>query len=74
MKSKNILFSEEARNKLTIGVNQLAKTVAATLGPRGRNVIIESDYESGAMFKLSSLQAKIKFSDKRNIRGRINVR
>lgn len=36
-------------------------------------IILESQYESGAWFKLSNLRAKIKFSDKRNIRGRINV-
>ena len=34
---------------------------------------LKSNYESGADFALSSLKAKIKFSDKRNTRGRINV-
>jgi chaperonin GroEL len=39
--SKNISFSNEARTKLAQGVNKLAQAVTATLGPSGRNVIIE---------------------------------
>jgi chaperonin GroEL len=41
--SKKITFSKEARNKLADGVDQLADAVTATLGPSGRNVIIEQD-------------------------------
>tara|TARA_A100001391_G_scaffold179544_1_gene144587 strand:- start:90 stop:1733 length:1644 start_codon:yes stop_codon:yes gene_type:complete len=41
--SKKITFSKDARNKLLNGVNQLANAVTATLGPSGRNVIIEKD-------------------------------
>jgi chaperonin GroEL len=41
--SKKITFSESARAKLAQGVNQLADAVTATLGPSGRNVIIEQD-------------------------------
>ena len=41
--SKKITFSKDARNKLLSGVNQLANAVTATLGPSGRNVIIEKD-------------------------------
>ena len=39
--SKKIIFSKEARNELAYGVSQLADAVTATLGPSGRNVIIE---------------------------------
>ena len=39
--SKNISFSDQARKKLASGVNKLADAVTATLGPSGRNVIIE---------------------------------
>ena len=39
--SKNIIFSKEARTKLADGVDKLANAVTATLGPAGRNVIIE---------------------------------
>ena len=41
--SKKITFSNEARNTLADGVDQLADAVTATLGPAGRNVIIEQD-------------------------------
>jgi len=41
--SKKITFSKEARNKLADGVDKLANAVTATLGPSGRNVIIEQD-------------------------------
>ena len=39
--SKKIVFSKEARNELALGVSKLADAVTATLGPSGRNVIIE---------------------------------
>ena len=41
--SKKITFSEDARLALAAGVNKLADAVTATLGPSGRNVIIEQD-------------------------------
>ena len=41
--SKKIIFSDEARQKLAQGVNKLADAVTATLGPSGRNVIIQQD-------------------------------
>ena len=41
--TKKITFSKEARNKLATGVYKLADAVTATLGPSGRNVIIEQD-------------------------------
>jgi chaperonin GroEL len=41
--SKKITFSNNARTKLASGVDQLANAVTATLGPSGRNVIIEKD-------------------------------
>jgi chaperonin GroEL len=41
--SKKLVFSKEARGTLAAGVSKLAKAVTATLGPAGRNVIIEQD-------------------------------
>jgi len=41
--SKKITFSSAARNQLADGVDKLADAVTATLGPAGRNVIIEQD-------------------------------
>ena len=40
---KNISFAKDARHKLADGVDKLANAVTATLGPSGRNVIIEQD-------------------------------
>jgi chaperonin GroEL len=42
--TKQIVFSEKNRNKLLSGVNQLADVVKATLGPRGRNVLLEKSF------------------------------
>ncbi|TSC92677.1 MAG: chaperonin GroEL [Candidatus Berkelbacteria bacterium Licking1014_7] len=44
--SKQILFSEEARRALQKGVNILADSVRVTLGPKGRNVILDKDFGS----------------------------
>ncbi|MEK7111656.1 MAG: chaperonin GroEL [Patescibacteria group bacterium] len=41
---KQLLFSDQARNKLLSGVNQLAKAVITTLGPRGRNVALDKKW------------------------------
>ncbi|NOY35727.1 MAG: chaperonin GroEL, partial [bacterium] len=42
--SKQILFNEKAREALKKGVDTLADTVKVTLGPRGRNVVLEKGY------------------------------
>ncbi len=44
MPAKQLLFSEEARHKLKAGVDALADAVKVTLGPRGRNVILEKKF------------------------------
>jgi chaperonin GroEL len=44
--SKDIHFSEEARKKLFKGITKLADTVRITMGPKGRNVILEKSYGS----------------------------
>ncbi len=44
--AKDILSSEEARKKLKAGVDKLADTVKVTLGPKGRNVVIDKKYGS----------------------------
>lgn len=51
MSSKKILFGQDARNKILEGVNALADTVKITLGPRGRNVIIEKSFGSPTITK-----------------------
>lgn len=42
--AKQILFGEEARRKLHDGITKSARAVKATLGPRGRNVVLEKGY------------------------------
>ena len=44
MKGKEILFESEARDRMKKGVDALANAVKVTLGPKGRNVIIEKTY------------------------------
>ena len=42
--SKTILYGEDARKKLLEGVNKLADTVKVTLGPKGRNVVLDKNF------------------------------
>ncbi|MCB0384986.1 MAG: chaperonin GroEL, partial [Bdellovibrionales bacterium] len=42
--SKELRFSEDARNAILRGVNTLANAVKVTLGPKGRNVVIEKSF------------------------------
>jgi len=44
--AKNILFGEEARRAMQRGVDKLADTVKITLGPKGRNVILDKKFGS----------------------------
>ena len=44
--SKEILYGEEARKALQRGVDQLANTVKITLGPKGRNVVLDKKFGS----------------------------
>ena len=39
--AKDIKFAEDARAKMQAGVDKLANTVKTTIGPKGRNVVIE---------------------------------
>ena len=42
--AKQIIFNEEARRALERGINQLADTVIVTLGPKGRNVVLDKKF------------------------------
>lgn len=44
--TKDLFYGEESRRKLLAGVDKLADTVKITLGPKGRNVLIEKSYGS----------------------------
>ncbi len=46
MACKQLLYGEDARRQMMKGVREMARTVKATMGPRGRNVIYERSYGS----------------------------
>lgn len=49
--TKELIFSKEAREKILIGVQTLSKAVKCTLGPCGKNVVIENMYSTPAITK-----------------------
>jgi len=49
--AKEIILGEDARKAILKGINQLADTVKATLGPRGRNIILEKKFGSPTITK-----------------------
>ncbi len=51
MAAKQLLFDEAARHALLRGIEKLAKTVKATLGPSGRNVILDKKFGSPTITK-----------------------
>jgi len=64
MAAKELLFNTEARSKLKRGVDQLAEAVKVTLGPKGRNVVIDKKFGSPTVTKDGVTVAKeIELSD-----------
>jgi len=62
---KDIKFGADARKSVLVGINKIADAVETTLGPRGRNVAIESTYGSPKITKDGVTVAKnIEFSEK----------
>jgi chaperonin GroEL len=51
MAAKQLVFDEAARQALLKGVNKLARAVVATLGPRGRNVVLDKKFGSPTVTK-----------------------
>src|SRR5213075_2950707 len=51
MAAKQLLFSEQARAQVLAGVEQLARAVKVTLGPRGRNVVLDKKWGSPTVTK-----------------------
>lgn len=65
MAAKQIKFKEDARNKILKGVRTLASAVKVTLGPKGRNVIIDKSYGAPHITKDGVTVAKeIELEDK----------
>jgi chaperonin GroEL len=51
MAAKDIVYTEQARSRILAGVNALSEAVRVTLGPKGRNVVIERSYGSPTITK-----------------------
>ena len=63
--AKDIRFSDDARQKMLTGVNTLANAVKATLGPKGRNVVLDKSYGAPRITKDGVSVAKdISLTDK----------
>ncbi len=63
--TKQIIFGEKNRSKLLSGVNQLADVVKATLGPKGRNILLEKSFGAPLITKDGVTVAKeIELADK----------
>ena len=70
MAAKNIKFKEDARQKILKGVRTLADAVKVTLGPKGRNVIIDKSYGTPQITKDGVTVAKeIELEDKHENMG-----
>jgi len=65
MAAKEIRFGEDARAKMVRGVNVLANAVKATLGPKGRNVVLEKSFGAPTITKDGvSVAKEIELADK----------
>ena len=65
MASKEIRFGEDARARMVKGVNILANAVKATLGPKGRNVVLDKSYGAPTITKDGvSVAKEIELADK----------
>src|SRR5581483_10636519 len=65
MPAKEVRFHEDARHKILAGVNVLANAVKATLGPKGRNVVLERSFGAPTVTKDGvSVAKEIELKDK----------
>ncbi|MFZ9391018.1 MAG: TCP-1/cpn60 chaperonin family protein, partial [Burkholderiaceae bacterium] len=65
MAAKQVMFSDDARHKMVAGVNILANAVKVTLGPKGRNVVLERSFGSPTVTKDGvSVAKEIELKDK----------
>jgi chaperonin GroEL len=65
MAAKDVKFHDAARNKMVIGVNILADAVKVTLGPKGRNVVLDRSYGAPTITKDGvSVAKEIELKDK----------
>src|SRR3989338_9215 len=72
MAAKDVKFHDAARNKMVIGVNILADAVKVTLGPKGRNVVLDRSYGAPTITKDGvSVAKEIELKDKFENMGKI---
>ena len=65
MAAKEVKFGDSARHKMVTGVNILADAVKVTLGPKGRNVVLERSYGAPTITKDGvSVAKEIELKDK----------
>ncbi|MCC7413395.1 MAG: chaperonin GroEL, partial [Gammaproteobacteria bacterium] len=65
MAAKDVRFGDDARHRMLHGVNLLANAVKQTLGPRGRNVVIEKSFGAPTVTKDGvSVAKEIELKDK----------
>ena len=65
MAAKQVLFGDDARHKLVRGVNVLANAVKVTLGPKGRNVVLERSFGAPTVTKDGvSVAKEVELKDK----------
>ncbi|NQX87762.1 MAG: chaperonin GroEL, partial [Halioglobus sp.] len=63
--AKDVIFSDNARQRMLTGVNVLADAVKATLGPKGRNVILDKSFGAPTVTKDGvSVAKEIQLHDK----------
>ena len=63
--AKQIIYGEDSRQAILRGVNHLANAVKVTLGPKGRNVVLDKKFGSPTITKDGVTVAKeIEFEDK----------
>src|SRR4026207_219576 len=75
MAAKDIRFSEEARGRVLRGVNLLADAVTVTLGPKGRNVVIEKSWGAPTVTQDGAPSAReVQLEDKFENRGAQRVK
>ncbi|HEX2239155.1 MAG TPA: TCP-1/cpn60 chaperonin family protein, partial [Gammaproteobacteria bacterium] len=65
MAAKELRFSDEARQRMMAGINILSNAVKATLGPKGRNVVLDKSFGAPTVTKDGvSVAKEIELKDK----------
>jgi len=62
MSAKDVRFHEDARSRMVRGINSLADAVKVTLGPRGRNVVLERSEQNNLMLRFGHPRTPFKES------------